>query len=108
MPLKVAIKAISEQPTSSLTVDGIGKLLKEADIPCQFMGHTAWGNFVHSQVLYVLHGVGYIARRIENNQDSSIQFSITRDGSNIEKGGRLMQNEIAAFSSLGLQPMCIS
>lgn len=106
MPLNVAIKAISEQSTSSLTVDALGKLLKEANIPCQFMGYTAWGNFVHAQVLYVLNGVGYIASRTENSQDSSIQFAITRDGTHIEKGGRLMQNEIAVFVSLGLQPMC--
>jgi hypothetical protein len=104
MSLKEAVKAISEQETSSLTVNGLGKLLKEADIPRTFMGYEAWGNFSHSQVLYMLDGVGYIGRRIEKTQDSTIKFVITNDVIFTDQGARLTQNEISVFASLGLKP----
>jgi len=97
-----AVKQISKQKSSSFTVDGMNKFLKEANLSRQLMGYDSWGNFSYSQVLYVIDNVGYIARRTYKSQDAPVVIKCTKNGIKTECGKFLTRNEIKAFKELGL------
>lgn len=102
MEQKKHIKLISNQAQSNITVDAVASLLKGAGIRFIFMGHDVWGNFTHSQVLYVVDGEGYIAKREKRHKDSSVRFVITRDGKKTVLGKHLTTYEKDVFKQLGL------
>jgi len=97
-----AVKQLSSQKSSSITVLGMNKLLKEACIPNTLMGYDSWGNFSYSQVLYVIDNIGYIARRKYDSQDASINIMVTKDGLRTECNKTLANNEVEVFKELGL------
>ncbi|OZS55412.1 hypothetical protein BST55_23970 [Vibrio vulnificus] len=97
-----AVKQISAQKTSSITVLNFNKLLVEAKVPRTLMGYDSWGNFSFSQVLYVIDGIGYIARRTRDNQNAPITIKRTVDGVQTTCGYHLQKNEKIAFHKLGL------
>ena len=98
-----AVKHISKQKESSITVKGMNELLKEAKIPRTLMGYDSWGNFSYSQVLYVIENIGYIAKRKEQSKDSSVAIKFTSDGKYFESGSALSSNEKKVFIKLGLK-----
>lgn len=104
MTTVTAIKQLSKQRSSSITVLGMIQLLNEAGIKNIPMGYDSWGNFSYSQTLYVIENIGYIARRKYDNKNASVNIFITKDGLRTECGKQLFENEIKVFNELGLGP----
>ena len=102
MSMLEAVKQISKQKESSITVSGMNEFLMEANIPRRLMGYESWGNFSYSQVLYIIDNVGYIAKRTHKKQDASVIIKCTKDGVKTECGKFLSRNEIKVFKELGL------
>lgn len=102
MVSKEAIKQLCEQPTSSITVNSLQSLLKEAGIRCTLMGYYSWGSFSNAQVLFVIDEKGYIARRSARNQNSPVIFNHTDDGKKFNAGNRLTDSEVKVFKDLGM------
>lgn len=101
MSMFEAVKQISKQKNSSVTVTNMNKLLIDAEIPRALMGYDSWGNFSYSQVLYVIDNVGYIARRTKDRQDAPVAIKRTKDCIKTECGKLLTRNEIKEFKKLG-------
>lgn len=102
MTTVVAIKQLSKQKNSSITVLGMIQLLNDAGIKNIPMGYDSWGKFSYSKTLYVIENIGYIVRRKYDSKDSSVNIFITKDGLRTECGRYLDENERKAFNELGL------
>lgn len=97
-----AIKQLSKQKNSSITVLGMIQLLNDAGIKNTPMGYDSWGKFSYSQTLYVIENIGYIVRRKYDSKDASVNIFFTKDGLRTECGKQLGENEIKVFKDLGL------
>ncbi|MBS3953522.1 MAG: hypothetical protein KGZ88_11275 [Methylomicrobium sp.] len=102
MTTVAAIKQLSKQSSSSITVLGMIQLLSDAGIKNIPMGYDSWGSFSYSQTLYVIENIGYIVRRKHDSKNASVNILNTKDCLRTECGKQLCENEIKAFKALGL------
>lgn len=95
-----AVKQISRQKSSSISIPNLRELLGEAGVTTLGTGYRAYLNFSYATTMYVIENVGYIARRTKDHRDAPITIHQTIDGHTCLDGTTLSKVERECFATL--------